>query len=197
MTLKTRKRETGKITFGNIMLSLLVVGVFVVIGLITKLYLELTHTPQETAANYQRQQEKQAQVEIMCPGDKTGKNCVPSGTSNAASAEKTQAAQAQPQAQVRDDEPPLIDSSIPAADNEEKIQKTATTKKAVSKPKPVKRKDSEMPDQGERELHPINTPNSNSESQPTYTRESTVRETRSLRYSEPEKSGSRDLDPLF
>ena len=81
----TRYKNKGKITFGNIMLTLLVLGLFVVIGLIGKLYITLTQTPAETAANYKREQESQAQIECWSPTNKSGRDCgasAPAQTSN-------------------------------------------------------------------------------------------------------------------
>ena len=52
----TNRKNKGKITFGNIMLTLLVLGLFVVIGLIGTLYVTLTKTPEQTVANYKREQ---------------------------------------------------------------------------------------------------------------------------------------------
>ncbi len=71
----TNRKNKGKITFGNIMLTLLVLGLFVVIGLIGTLYVTLTKTPEQTAANYKREQESQAQIECWSPTNKTGRDC--------------------------------------------------------------------------------------------------------------------------
>lgn len=72
---KTEKKSRS-FTFGNFLLSLLVLGLFVVIGLMVMLYLELSRTPETTAANYQRQQEKVSQVQVLSPNDKMGDNPV-------------------------------------------------------------------------------------------------------------------------
>ena len=50
----TNRKNKGKITFGNIMLTLLVLGLFVVIGLIGTLYVTLTKTPEQTRARLRR-----------------------------------------------------------------------------------------------------------------------------------------------
>ena len=71
----TNRKNKGKITFGNIMLTLLVLGLFVVIGLIGTLYVTLTKTPEQTAANYKREQESQAQIECWSPTNKSGRDC--------------------------------------------------------------------------------------------------------------------------
>lgn len=71
----TNSKNKGKITFGNIMLTLLVLGLFVVIGLIGTLYVTLTKTPEQTAANYKREQESQAQIECWSPTNKSGRDC--------------------------------------------------------------------------------------------------------------------------
>ena len=71
----TNRKNKGKITFGNIMLTLLVLGLFVVIGLIGTLYVTLTKTPEQTAANYKREQENQAQIECWSPTNKSGRDC--------------------------------------------------------------------------------------------------------------------------
>ena len=81
----TNRKNKGKITFGNIMLTLLVLGLFVVIGLIGTLYVTLTKTPEQTAANYKREQESQAQIECWSPTNKSGRDCgasAPAQTSN-------------------------------------------------------------------------------------------------------------------
>lgn len=64
------EKKSRKITFGNIMLTLLVLGIFIVIGLMTALYLELSKTPERTAATFQREQQEQAKVEVMNPNNK-------------------------------------------------------------------------------------------------------------------------------
>lgn len=71
----TSNKNKGKITFGNIMLTLLVLGLFVVIGLIGTLYVTLTKTPEQTAANYKHEQESQAQIECWSPTNKSGRDC--------------------------------------------------------------------------------------------------------------------------
>ena len=71
----TNRKNKGKITFGNIMLTLLVLGLFVVIGLIGTLYVTLTKTPEQTAANYKREQESQAQIECWSPTNKSVRDC--------------------------------------------------------------------------------------------------------------------------
>lgn len=64
-----KHNQTGKINFGNIMLSLLVIGVLVVIGLMVTLYLQLANTPRETEQRVQAQQQ-QASIEMMTPDNK-------------------------------------------------------------------------------------------------------------------------------
>lgn len=73
--MKTNAKQKGKITFGNILLTLLVLGVFVVIGLIATLYVQLTRTPQVTQENYRREQEQRANVECLSPTQKGSVNC--------------------------------------------------------------------------------------------------------------------------
>lgn len=62
------ENQKSKLTFGNILLSLLVIGTFIVCGLMFKLYIELTKTPEKTAQMYAEQQ----QVEVMLPNAKLG-----------------------------------------------------------------------------------------------------------------------------
>ncbi len=87
----TRYKNKGKITFGNIMLTLLVLGLFVVIGLIGKLYITLTQTPAETAANYKREQESQAQIECWSPTNKSGRDCGASAPAQNSTTQKSAA----------------------------------------------------------------------------------------------------------
>lgn len=62
-------KNTKRITFGNIMVTLLVLGTFTVIGLLGKLYIELTKTPDNTAARQQQQQQQQ-QTQLISPDAK-------------------------------------------------------------------------------------------------------------------------------
>ena len=87
----TNRKNKGKITFGNIMLTLLVLGLFVVIGLIGKLYITLTQTPAETAANYKREQESQTQIECWSPTNKSGRDCGASAPAQTSTTQKSAA----------------------------------------------------------------------------------------------------------
>lgn len=75
------EKNAGKITFGNILLTLLVLGTFVVGGLMYKLYQQLTETPEKTANWHQNQQ--QLPVEVMSPNAAPGSERVyrPAGAS--------------------------------------------------------------------------------------------------------------------
>lgn len=65
-----KQHQLGKITFGNILLVILVLGTLVVGGLMYKLYQALTETPERTA-NWQQQQQQQP-IEVMSPDGKPG-----------------------------------------------------------------------------------------------------------------------------
>lgn len=67
--MKQRVKQQGKITFGNLLLGLLVIGTFIVIALMGKLYIELTKTPEKTAQMHEKQEKNR--VEIMSPNVKT------------------------------------------------------------------------------------------------------------------------------
>ncbi|MDO4433826.1 MAG: hypothetical protein Q4B82_04515 [Alysiella sp.] len=67
--MKQNDKKRG-LTFTNVLLTLLVVGTFVVGGLMYMLYLELTQTPQMTAQRHEQQQTPK--IEIMSPDNKRG-----------------------------------------------------------------------------------------------------------------------------
>ena len=68
---KNAEPQKRRITFANIMITLLVLGTFAVAGLIYLLYQEVSRTPQTTAENYQQQQEQARQIQILSPDGKT------------------------------------------------------------------------------------------------------------------------------
>lgn len=68
---KNAEPQKRRITFANIMITLLVLGTFAVAGLIYLLYQEVSRTPQITAENYQQQQEQARQIQILSPDGKT------------------------------------------------------------------------------------------------------------------------------
>ena len=62
----------GKITFGNILMTLLCLGTFAVAGLMYMMYQQVISTPETTAASYQRDQNAAASnPELMLPNGKT------------------------------------------------------------------------------------------------------------------------------
>ncbi|MDK4534201.1 2-oxoglutarate dehydrogenase [Kingella kingae] len=67
---KNVKPQKRRITFANIMITLLALGTFTVAGLIYLLYQEISRTPQTTAENYQQQQEQAKQIQILSPDGK-------------------------------------------------------------------------------------------------------------------------------
>lgn len=138
----TRYKNKGKITFGNIMLTLLVLGLFVVIGLIGTLYVTLTKTPEQTAANYKREQESQAQIECWSPTNKTGRDC---GASTPAQTSTTQKSAASAIANQ-------IEAEHQAASEAGLLDDGALTRgEAPKKPKKI------TPKSAERELIPQNS----------------------------------------
>lgn len=90
--------SAGKITFGTILLTLLVLGTFVVGGLMYTLYRELTETPEKTA-NWHEQQQKQ-QIEVMSPDGKPGERVYRAPGQPAAASVPTAATTAPPAAQT-------------------------------------------------------------------------------------------------
>ena len=62
-----KPQKTRTITFGKVMLTLLVLGVFVVIGLLFRLYETIRQTPAQTAAHYQPVSTPVPQVQILSP----------------------------------------------------------------------------------------------------------------------------------
>ena len=138
----TRYKNKGKIPFGNIMLTLLVLGLFVVIGLIGTLYVTLTKTPEQTAANYKREQESQAQIECWSPTNKTGRDC---GASTPAQTSTTQKSAASAIANQ-------IEAEHQAASEAGLLDDGALTRgEAPKKPKKI------TPKSAERELIPQNS----------------------------------------
>ena len=138
----TNRKNKGKITFGNIMLTLLVLGLFVVIGLIGTLYVTLTKTPEQTAANYKREQESQAQIECWSPTNKSGRDC---GASTPAQTSTTQKSAASAIANQ-------IEAEHQAASEAGLLDDGALTRgEAPKKPKKI------TPKSAERELIPQNS----------------------------------------
>lgn len=71
-----KPQKTRTITFGKIMLTLLVLGVFVVIGLLFRLYETIRQTPAQTAAHYQPVSTPVPQVQILSPDYQDNKTAV-------------------------------------------------------------------------------------------------------------------------
>lgn len=139
------EKNTGKVTFGNILLVLLVIGTFIVGGLMYKLYQQLTETPEKTA-NWHEQQKTQ-QIEMMSPNGKPSDSTYrPAGTSTpAVQPAQTQAPTPEPQA------------SEPAAVNNEALTAGGTPAAARSK-QPVttpKKTNAQANGETERALKPV------------------------------------------
>ena len=182
----TNRKNKGKITFGNIMLTLLVLGLFVVIGLIGTLYVTLTKTPEQTAANYKREQESQAQIECWSPTNKSGRDCgasTPAAQANGLTPQQKSAASA-------------VAYQIEAQNQAASEAGLALTRgEAPKKPKKL------TPKNAERELIPQNsddgTPLIAQEESPTrpVANEQTLRPAKKQRNADIDTTGERPLVP--
>lgn len=154
------EKNAGKITFGNILLTLLVLGTFIVGGLMYKLYQELTETPEKTANWHQNQQ--QLPVEVMSPNAAPGSERVyrPAGASAPAPAAVPAAQTAAAPA------PTAASAAAPVNPNaltsgEAAPRKPAAPKRNAAAETSVKAQSSnaaETPSDGGVPLHPINVP---------------------------------------
>ena len=174
--MKTNAKQKGKITFGNILLTLLVLGVFVVIGLIATLYVQLTRTPQVTQENYRREQEQRANVECLSPTQKGSVNCDQQASQPHPAAGQLPSAKIPPQlaashpdsldaggtiGELADDAAPKTDKALPYDDGgvplvaEEQKPRATPVRENRPSARPV---DMDAPIQGERVLAPRTAP---------------------------------------
>ena len=94
----------GKITFGNILMTLLCLGTFAVAGLMYMMYQQVISTPETTAASYQRDQNAAASnPELMLPNGKTAQQ---GASAPAAQMPPARVVQAASEAQTAIDETP-------------------------------------------------------------------------------------------
>ncbi len=94
----------GKITFGNILMTLLCLGTFAVAGLMYMMYQQVISTPETTAASYQRDQNAAASnPELMLPNGKTAQQ---GASAPAAQMPPARVVQAASEAQTAMDETP-------------------------------------------------------------------------------------------
>lgn len=153
------EKNAGKITFGNILLTLLVLGTFIVGGLMYKLYQELTETPEKTANWHQNQQ--QLPVEVMSPNAAPGSERVyrPAGASAPAAVPTT--------AQTVPAHTPFAAASATATVNPNALtageaapRKPASKRNAAAETsaKAQNSNAAEAPSDGGVPLHPINVP---------------------------------------
>lgn len=162
--MKHTERNNRKLTFGNILLTLLVLGTLVVIGLMGKLYIELTKTPEKTEQMHKERQQNNQQVEVMSPNAKPGDE--PVYRNNTLTASKPVVAPSAQQATTNLDVPatnnePLLDNPV--------LTDTGVSSANVNKKTNQVKKDNKNKEQirvetdtnvvaGERPLIPTNAP---------------------------------------
>ncbi|XXQ67429.1 hypothetical protein ACKLNO_07285 [Neisseriaceae bacterium B1] len=157
---KVENKKRG-LTFGNILLTLLVIGTFAVMGLMAKLYIELTKTPEKTAQMHEEQQKQQ--VEVMSPNAQPGdKPVYRDANAQAASKPMTQpalqqtmqtaaASQVVPESEIK--EAALNSGAVPIKKPAAPVKKVNKTEVAAEKPlKPINEVS------GEVQLRPTNVP---------------------------------------
>ena len=102
--LNVKAAALGKITFGNILMTLLCLGTFAVAGLMYMMYQQVISTPETTAASYQRDQNAAASnPELMLPNGKTAQQ---GASAPAAQMPPARVVQAASEAQTAIDETP-------------------------------------------------------------------------------------------
>lgn len=112
----------GKITFGNILMTLLCLGTFAVAGLMYMMYQQVISTPETTAASYQRDQNATASnPELMLPNGKTAQQ----GAASAAQMPPARVVQAASEAQTAIDETPQPVETAPRRHTPRKPAATA------------------------------------------------------------------------
>lgn len=158
------EKNAGKFTFGNILLVLLVIGTFVVGGLMYKLYQQLTETPEKTA-NWHEQQKQQQQVEVISPNGKPDERVYrPAGASAAQTEPTTPTQTAKQPHEYPVSEPDPVNSDALTGGTTPAPRKNAT-KKTTAQPnnesertlKPEPSQSNSLP--GEVPLRPTNAPN--------------------------------------
>lgn len=144
-----KPQKTRTITFGKIMLTLLVLGVFVVIGLLFRLYETIRQTPAQTAAHYQPVSTPVPQVQILSPDYQDNKTAV-QGKSEAIAASDvvTQSAASTPE---KDDK--LL--NLQADDSIKKLEAKKKKERLVKTDKTKEMDDSSI--KGEIPLAPTNS----------------------------------------
>lgn len=146
------EQKRSKFTFGNILLTLLVLGTFAVIGLMVKLYIELTKTPEKTVQMHQ-EQEKQ-KIEVMSPNAQPGDKLVYRDATQAAS---KPVAQTQQQVAANNQ---AAASGIGSAENKEEFKEAALHSGAAPAKKAAAQQAKKVAKTAEQEaveLKPINT----------------------------------------
>ena len=113
----------GKITFGNILMTLLCLGTFAVAGLMYMMYQQVISTPETTAASYQRDQNAAASnPELMLPNGKTAQQ---GASAPAAQMPPARVVQAASEAQTAIDETPQPVETAPRRHTPRKPAATA------------------------------------------------------------------------
>lgn len=147
-----KPQKTRTITFGKIMLTLLVLGVFVVIGLLFRLYETIRQTPAQTAAHYQPVSTPVPQVQILSPDYQDNKTAA-QGKSEAIAASDvvTQSAASTPE---KDDQ--LLNANMSQTDDSiKKLEAKKKKERLVKTDKTKEMDDSSI--KGEIPLAPTNS----------------------------------------
>lgn len=183
------QKTRSTFTFGNILLTLLVIGTFAVSALIFILYKELTKTP-EITANLHQEQHK-TQIEIMSPDAKAGDKPVYRDTAADNTAQTVAAPSNKPNAAQSADSM-LTEEGLTAG----AAPKKSTTKKAETKPTDMT--DAHHSLSGEVPLKPINSRDNNVRQNQTSPQHADIVTERPLKPRNPDKSRNHNaIDELF
>ncbi|MDK4679896.1 hypothetical protein QDY71_00170 [Kingella negevensis] len=193
---KLNKKQSG-ITFGNILMSLLVLGLFIVIGLMAVLYLEISKTPERTAANFQADstQPEKIKVEKLSPTNRAKGEVVEKEAGETPVASKENA-EAQAASVPEESDNTKINKAILSGGAN--IQPKKPAPKSVKQNADVSKTHPANETTGERELIPTNVPSGNKQESKPKNDVPTVAKParRPERTIESKQTGERELKPV-